>query len=151
MSRGSPAPWFRKSRKSWFVTLNGKQVDLQTADRKEATRRWHQLALNEPAEPVTRPQLTAKELFARFLEWAEKHTRPRSYEWYSYFLVEFATKLPEKLLASELRPFWVTRWLDNRPGWNSTSHHSAITCVKRAFSWGIQQGYFDSSPVASSV
>ena len=35
MSKGSPAPWFRKSRKSWFVTFNGRQINLETDDRKE--------------------------------------------------------------------------------------------------------------------
>ena len=28
MPKGSPAPWFRKSRNSWFVTFNGRQVNL---------------------------------------------------------------------------------------------------------------------------
>ncbi len=33
MSRGNPAPWFRPSRNTLFVTLGGKQHNLHTADK----------------------------------------------------------------------------------------------------------------------
>jgi hypothetical protein len=87
MPKGSPAPWFRKSRNSWFVTLDGRQVNLETADRKEALKRWHALALQEPSIAPVAPRLTVRELIAEFLEWAEKHTR--SYGYYSNFLTRF--------------------------------------------------------------
>ena len=41
MSRGNPAPWFRPNRNTFYVTLKGKQINLQTADKEEALRRWH--------------------------------------------------------------------------------------------------------------
>jgi hypothetical protein len=53
MPKGSPAPWFRECRKSWFVTIGGKQINLKTADRREANRRWHELAVqSEVAVPI---------------------------------------------------------------------------------------------------
>jgi hypothetical protein len=36
MSRGNPAPWFRPSRNTYFVTIGGKQHKSHTADKAEA-------------------------------------------------------------------------------------------------------------------
>ncbi len=88
MSKGAPSPWFRKCRNPWFVTFDGKQVNLQTADRREAFRLWHELALHTTPVPVVAPKLTVRELISSFLEWAENHTR--SYDYYSNFLTKFA-------------------------------------------------------------
>lgn len=148
MPKGAPAPWYRRSRKSWFVTIGGKQIDLQTGDRREAYRRWHELELQpEPTAPAV-PNLTARELCARFLEWAQTHTRPASYDWYSYFLCSFAPTIPATLLASDIRPFRVTQWLDRRKRWGTGSRRGAICTVKRAFQWGVQEGYLQFSPLA---
>ena len=56
MSRGNPAPWFRPSRNTFFVTLGGKQINLKTADKAEAFRRWHELMFKRP-EAVPPKQL----------------------------------------------------------------------------------------------
>ncbi len=141
MSKGAPSPWFRKSRNSWFVTFDGKQVNLQTADRREAFRLWHELALHTTPVPVVAPKLTVRELVASFLEWAEKHTR--SYDYYSNFLTKFARTVPMNLLAADLRPFRVTTWLDKHARWGANSRRCAISCVKRAYHWGVEQGYLD--------
>jgi hypothetical protein len=148
MSKGSPAPWFRKSRNSWFVTFGGKQLDLQTADRKEAFQRWHQLALNVPAVAAAVPQLSVRELLAQFLEATQKRSRPSTYYWYSYFLHSFARTIPKQLLAADLRSFRVTQWLDKRDSWGVNSRRAAIRTVKRAFQWGVEEGYLEFSPVA---
>lgn len=149
MPKGSPAPWFRKSRNSWFVTFGGKQIDLQTADRKEAFQRWHQLALNAPSVAIAVPRLSAQELLAQFLESTEKRSRPSTYYRYSYFLHSFARTLPKELLAADFRSFRVTQWLDKRDTWGVNSRRAAIRTVKRAFQWGVEEGYIEFSPVAS--
>ena len=37
-----PKPWYRKQTKTWFVTLNGKQINLGE-DKKEAEKLFHKL------------------------------------------------------------------------------------------------------------
>lgn len=131
MSKGSPAPWFRKSRNSWFVTFGGRQINLETPDRKEAFRRWHGLALQEPTAPPVAPRLTVRELIAEFLEWSQQHTR--SYGYYSNFLTRFARTVPKDLPAADLRPFRVTQWLDKHPRWGANTRRCAIAAVKRVY------------------
>jgi hypothetical protein len=146
--KGSPAPWFRECRKSWFVTIGGRQINLKTDDKREAVRRWHELAIHAGETIPATSRLSARELLAQFLEWAEKHTRPASYEWYSYFLKSFARAVPAAIAAKDVRAYRVTQWLDARPGWKSGSRRGAICAVKRAFQWAVQEGFLDFSPIA---
>ena len=149
MPKGSPAPWFRESRNAWFVTIGGRQINLKTADKHVAIRRWHELAI-QAGEPIpTASRLSARELLAQFLEWAEKHTRPASYDWYSYYLKRFARTVPSSLAAKDVRAYRVTQWLDAQPRWKAGSRRGAICAVKRAFQWGVQQGFLDFSPIAA--
>ena len=78
MSRGNPAPWFRPSRNTFFVTLGGKQINLKTADKAEAFRRWHELMFKQP-EAVPPKQLAVAVLLAEFADWSEKHNRVTTY------------------------------------------------------------------------
>jgi integrase len=149
MPKGSPAPWFRECRRSWFVTIGGKQINLKTADKREANRRWHELAIQAEEALPFGSRLTARELLALFLEWAEKHTRPASYDWYSYFLKCFVRAVPATLAAKDVRAYRVTQWLDSRAAWKDGSRRGAICAVKRAFQWGVQEGFLDFSPIAA--
>ena len=45
-----PKPWYRKSRRAWFVTLDGQQVKL-AASKDEALRRYQDLLANRPSAP----------------------------------------------------------------------------------------------------
>ncbi len=146
MSRGNPAPWFRPNRNTFFVTLNGKQINLRTADKAEAVRRWHELMFKQP-EAVPPKQLGVAVLLAEFADWSEKHNRATTYEWRRRYLESFVKSLPANLLVADVKPFHVTRWLDAQPGWGSNSRRGAISTVKRAFDWGTQEGYIEFSPI----
>ena len=146
MPKGSPAPWFRKRRNSWFITLDGRQVNLETADRKEALKRWHALALQEPSIAPVAPRLSVRELIAEFLEWAERHTR--SYGYYANFLTRFARTVPKNLPAADLRPFRVTQWLDMHSRWGANTRRCAIAAVKRVYHWAVGEGYLDFTPLS---
>jgi integrase len=134
-------------RNSYYVTVNGAQHNLRTADRSEAINRWHALMTKAPAPPEA-PDATAVVLFAAFLEWAQKHKKPATYDWHCNYLHSFIKTIPPDLRIAGLKPFHVTRWLDTRDGWGPSSRRGAITTAKRAFTWAIEEGYIDHSPIA---
>ena len=111
MSRGNPAPWFRPSRNTFFVTLNGKQINLRTADKAGAFRRWHELLVKQP-DAMPPQQLTVVVVLAEFAEWSQKHNSETTYDWYRRYLDSFVSTLPAGLLVSELKPFHLTHWVD---------------------------------------
>jgi hypothetical protein len=77
-----------------------------------------------------------------FLDYSEKHHAEDTYRGYKEFLQDFC-ELYGTLLARELKPLHVTRWLDTHPGWNG-SRRNAIVPVKRAFNWADAEGVLQS-------
>ena len=73
----SPKPWYRRERKAWFVTIDGKRRNLGP-DRKAAFKRFHEL-MARPARRVVSTQSVAG-IFDTFLEWTLKHRASRTYE-----------------------------------------------------------------------
>ncbi len=147
MSRGNPEPWFRPSRNTYFVTLGGKQINLRTADKAEAFRLWHELMAKDEPEPVKPPSIAVVVLLAEFAEWSQRNNRASTYEWRRGFLESFLSTIPSGLLAVDVKPFHVTKWLDQHPTWGTNSRYGAIATIKRAFQWGADQGYLEHSPV----
>ena len=148
MSRGNPQPWFRPSRNTWYVTIDGVQKNLQTADKSEAVRKWHRL-MGQSNERLQSPDASVAAILAAFAEWAAKHNSRATYEWYRRFLGSFLDHVPADTTVSQLKPFHVTQWLDAHPAWGDGSRRGAITALKRSFQWAVDEGYLDCSPVRS--
>src|SRR5690348_13912798 len=57
MSRPS-SPWFRKSKGTWYCTMEGRKVSLKVKgeeNEKEAIRAWHRLFAGMPLEATQKP------------------------------------------------------------------------------------------------
>jgi integrase len=80
-----------------------------------------------------------------FLDWSEKHHEPDTYHGYRDFLQDFC-EMYGTLLAKELKPLHVTRWLDAHPGWKG-SRRNAVVAVKRAFNWADSEGVLQPNPI----
>ena len=120
MSRAQPKPWFRKSRDTYYITINGVQKNLNTSDKKEAYRRWHQLMGGE-GDNFGSAAASVVELLAKFADWSQRHKSPSTYIWYRHFLQSFLRSVPADLDVGELKPYHVTHWLDSNPQWGKRS------------------------------
>lgn len=147
MSRGNPEPWFRPSRNTFFVTLGGKQINLHTADKAEALSRWHELMSRDESVAAPKVCISAVVLLAEFAEWSLHNNRATTYEWRCGYLTAFVATLPADLLACDVKPFHVTRWVDQQSTWGANSRRGAIATIKRAFQWGVDQGHLEHSPL----
>ena len=103
-----PKPFYRKSRDTWYVEVDGRQINLGK-DREAAFQRYHAIMA---APPEVRPThaigtgegLKLTELFDRFLDWVKQHRSPDTYVWYQYRLQRFADRFPD-LTMGQLRPY----------------------------------------------
>jgi integrase len=80
-----------------------------------------------------------------FLDYSEKHHAEGTYRGYRDYLQDFC-ELYGTLLAKDLKPLHVTRWLDTHPGWKG-SRRNAVIAVKRAFNWADAEGVLQPNPV----
>lgn len=136
-------PWYRKSRRAWFVALDGQQIKLGIT-RDEALRRYQDL-MAKPAKRVV-PSDSLLAIIDAFLDWCQKHRAPDTYEWYRSRLELFAQKHPN-LRAIDLRPFHVQQWIDAMDVSSGTKRNYCRS-VKRCMRWAKRQGHIDRNPIA---
>ena len=161
----TPKPWFRTERAVWCVHFRGTMHQLGSHPDgfpapKQVKGRWnapppimrafHTLLAAPPDKVPTPPPkpvsaLTVPDVFESFLEWCQKHTAPRTFDWYRDYLQGFCEHCG-RMLVPDLKPFHVTRWLDLHPEWKS-SRRGAVIAVKRAFNWATDEGLIEASPV----
>ena len=137
-----PKPWFRPSRNTWYVTLDGTQVNL--GQDKQAAFEQYKALLAKPRQVRVAADSLAVVIDA-FLEWTEKHRAPDTYEWYRYRLQRFIERYPD-LRVDQLQPLHVQQWVD---GYDvaQTSRRNYIRAVKRCVKWAVVQGYLPHNPI----
>jgi len=144
-----PKPFFRKSRKTWYVQISGRQVSLGP-DRTQAFQRYHELMACPPEkrlESVDRGDgLKLCQVFDSFLDWLEKNRSKGTYGWYQYRLQRFADAYPD-LTVSQLKPFHVQEWADSYKDHAKTTTRNYLRSVKRCLKWATRQGYIDKDPI----
>ena len=140
-----PKPWYRKQTKSWYVQIDGRQIRLGTKKR-DAWNKYHEVMSNgvHPSSTVTMGSLLGK-----YLDWCEQHLAPPTYKKNQFHVNRFRAQVKPLLAATDVKPLHVQRWIDKQyRGRSATYKNIAITAVKAAFNWAVEQGYIDHSPIA---
>ena len=145
-----PKPFYRKSRDTWYVEVDGRQINLGR-DRETAFQRYHAIMASPPEVRPTHAMGTGEglkltELFDRFLDWVKQHRSPDTYVWYQYRLQRFADRFPD-LTIGQLRPYHVQEWVDSFPDHSPTTTRNYMRSVKRCIKWGQTLGYIDTNPI----
>lgn len=140
-------PWYRKFNDTWYVTIRGEQIPLAKgkANKADAEHMFHRLMAGETPQAAKPSDLRVLAILDLFLNHAQQHNAKRTYEWYRDFLQDFSDRFG-LLRVEELRPFHVTRWLEAHPEWEG-ARWGAITAVKRAFNWAVEEGLFHENPI----
>lgn len=133
-------PWYWKARKEWYVKINGERIRL--GPDKEAAKTYFHALMAKPDDTVNHDSAIA--IIDEFLLWCEKE-RPASYDWYYQFLNPFC-KAIQDLSVSQVAPSHVTAFID-KPTWGPSAKRAAVTAIKRAFNWAVNEGRIPKSPV----
>jgi hypothetical protein len=72
-----PKPFFRPSRRLWYVQIDGKQYNLGP-DERQAFERYHDLMRSRPREKAD--VSLALGVIDAFLTWVKDNKAPRTYE-----------------------------------------------------------------------
>jgi integrase len=163
-----PKPWFRPSRNTWYVEIDGTQHSLgahEGAPPKKGRQGWSppeavddafrelkkalKEAKPEPAVAV-KPDLVSA-LCDKFLDWVEKHRSADTYRWYLdriQAFIDFKTDeyVVRELTVARLRPLHVQEWVDGMDV-KSGTRRNYVRAVKRALAWAEEQGHVQRSPL----
>jgi integrase len=146
-----PEPFWRASRKCFYVQLDGKQKKLHP-DRDTAFRMYHELMSRPPEEqskkPVdpTAPRLVVVILDA-FLDWVKIHQAAKTYAWHNDYIQAFVDSIPSTLTLAELKPLHVSRVMDSSPTWSPSTKNGFARSIQRAMNWAEKQGMIDRNPL----
>jgi len=126
-------PWYRKSRKRWYVKIDGTCHNLGP-NKREAMQKFHELM----AEPRHRaPTDSVVAILDAFVAWSYENRAPTTAKSYQLRCQSFADQFGD-YRARELDARCVAEWLDQHPNWNASTRHAAITAVLRAFNWAVK-------------
>jgi integrase len=154
--RGAPEPWFRKLKIEnggrWMATIGGKQYPLVDAENTSAGKKLAYQAfyalMATMAEPSESPDANVASVCDEFLTWAKDNCAPKTFEGHRFWIEQFVDACG-KIKVRELKPIHVTRWVNSKSTWKSTSSkYNAFRNAKRAFSWAVQLGLLEKSPLA---
>jgi integrase len=118
-------PYFKKSHKAWYVTVNGRSIRLGATE-EEAKRSLDQ-----------KDNWTVPEIVAKFLD---HHRRTSSAATCQYY--QQLDALPFTMLASGLKPYHLTEWVEEK---KLPSYY--LRLAKSCFKWAEQQEYITQSPL----
>jgi integrase len=138
-----PKPFYRKSRKLWYVQIQGHQHNLGP-DREKAFTAYHEMMARPEKQVVASESVVA--LIDRFLDFVQKHRAPETYEWYRSRLQLFATHYPD-LTTDALRPIHVQEWIDSFSDAGSGTKRNYARSIQRCLNWGEEMGIVDRSPI----
>jgi integrase len=142
-------PYFRESDGWWVSRFHGEYVKLARGreNEPEARKRFHELmALEAVNTSLESSDATSAALCEAFLAWSSRENSPATYEFYRPFLQTFVD-LHGAVRVRDLKPYHVTRWFEAQPGWNQSTRRCALTALKRALNWAVEEGYLSDNPL----
>lgn len=134
--RKNAQPWFRPSRGVWYVTLDGKQINLGS-DQAAAFEEYARL-IAQSKESRKAPAHSLPAVIDAFLEWLKPRRSPDTFEWYRYRLERLAQRYP-RLNASQLTMAMVEDWVDEY-SISVTSRRNYFRAAKRCMKWARSRG-----------
>lgn len=143
----TPKPWKRSQNGSWYIELDGKQINLGK-DKQVAMERYHQLmSARRLGKDVA--HVTVRQVLDAYWGWYKKTHAESTVNHRTPVLQSFAKSVSAKLRARDLRGHHVQSWLDKEfPDNGPSTLGTYIATIKAAMNWAVAQGYLESNPIA---
>jgi hypothetical protein len=163
----TPEPWYRESKRAWFVCINGKQHRLGK-HKEEAHRRFHLLMAGETPTPThgkagqqsgenggerhgasTAKQtatLTVDRLATAYLTEAGRRLSATPYRVASWMVRTFTSRYGN-LPADDVRKHHVETWVEKHPRWGASTENLAKTRIGAMYRWAVEQGLIAANPI----
>jgi integrase len=162
MARKNTGPRYFDSKGGYYCTINGERHCLAKGAEADpdvkavAERRYHELMLASPAG-CEGDKATCRELFARFVAAGRGQRKATTLAIWQRIYDACDADLGG-VKARDLKPYLVTAWLakkeEERPHpthgvtrWTSGTRFIAITALKAAFNWAVEQEILSRNPI----
>jgi integrase len=151
MNMRTPRPYFKTSHKCWYLRLDGRDIRLDT-DEKKAHDEYFKIMADRAGEPqesdLTSESATVRQLLVAFLEWSKVNDKELTHRYYSQFLAGkcgLGAYVPPTLRIRDLKNFHIESYLEKHHIGHQTG--SIIPALKRPFNWAVKRGYIKFNPI----
>ena len=152
MPRRPKGPWKRKGR-GWYCSIRGQKkphwLAPGSATEEQARTAWHEFmskARRQHVDASPPDEITAVEVADRYLVWVKRNRSEATYAVAERYLTPWVKSLEPGVLASDVRPFDATEWIDlthEKPG----ARRMAYRVVKASWRWADLAGLIDRNPL----
>lgn len=139
-----PKPFFRTFTKTWYVTLNGRQINLGR-DEQTAYEKYFELMARRGQAVATFSRVV--DVFEAYLAWVGEHRSQGTYDKAVHYLSDFTKFIGKTLPIRSLQATQLLLWTE-ATDWTDTTRHDAISLVQRAFTWAVTRGHLRPLPAA---
>lgn len=158
-----PEPFYRKQNQAWYVQVGKKQRFLERDENyvkgksppESVKQKYRDLMAGRQDVVGDGTGLQVIELLRRFLEWTKKNKEGSTHTFYKRHVLSFAADVGDSLTVQKLKPFHVTKWMDecypkkkDGKGAGDNYRRSAIRSIQRAFNWAKEEGYIEANVLA---
>jgi hypothetical protein len=145
MAGRRPKPWYRRSKRAWYVHLHGKTHRLGK-DREEAFHTFYRLMAEQGEAVVPDTPLTFRQLSERYLVDLGRRAGERTVYVARCYLKPFLEQLGQ-MQARGLRKHHVEEVVRNHARWNRTTENHVKSRMVTVFNWAVQQELLASNPL----
>jgi integrase len=146
-------PWWRESKRCWYVWISGHQRSLgvrDKKDRKAARQAWHRLLAEAGERRGKQSEATVARVISAFLDDVEGRVTEKTRWNYSYFLGAFA-KVRGSVKAEELAPTEAERFARQQPSWSDTTKGFFLGALVTAYGWSVRARIIRANPLLGLV
>ncbi|MEM9657283.1 MAG: integrase, partial [Planctomycetota bacterium] len=136
-------PYLRKQTKSWYCSIDGRQVALGK-DRETAFAKFHEQMADR--SQVSGQATTLYELSQAYLDWCKANRKTATYERHRHFLKRFIDSVGKRMRPAQLRVHHVVKWHEGL-GVAPTTQNDAVGIVQRMLNWAAEQEYLPKNPI----
>ncbi|MGB7328662.1 MAG: hypothetical protein WBD31_27540, partial [Rubripirellula sp.] len=135
--------WYRRDRKLWMVTINGKRHNLGS-DKQEAEDEFYRLMADK--DPNTSDDDLVEDLICDFIIWCKENRAKTTTARYKELLETFTDKYPS-VTVGKMTPAYITKWIQDSTTWNSTTKRNGMTAMNRVFNWAVANRGLKRNPI----
>jgi integrase len=140
----TPTPWFRKQNQTWYVQIEGRQINLGK-NKKDAFAEYLKLM----HLGVPKGDQSVRQILDAYWNWARSNLAEETCKSRKGPLTSFGESVPRSLKATNVRAYHVQKWIDDSKRVKSpTTISDRITLIKGVMNWAVSMGYIESNPIA---
>ena len=137
-------PFYRKSRKAWYLQSGKTQIKL-AEDKAEAWAKWHlMMAGGVPGESR---KTTVKTICDAFLEEMKASRSERTWQWYEGYSKKLAQYVKGDTVAENVSLSQISLMISSQRTWKANSRRAFAIAIKRIFSWAKKNRLIEVNPI----